>query len=499
MPNVAMSALVLLGVVGMAAGAVLVWFWHLERTGRGVVVLTVLLGVLVVEGSLYPGFDAPAGLFHPTWGTQSFRPYEVLIVLAVLARLLAMGAPTRIGPQMLWWLAFMVWMCVAAFVGIYVGHDGILVAFEAKAVIYLGAMVLAAGIPAHEYVRGKAVGRFIEFAAVVATVMIVLDGAGVRLSGVYFGVPVEETGRMGSDAASIFLALGILAAARAVSGGPGRFRMLLAACPLVLSTFVPYQRAVLLSFAVLVLVLPVAFLTASARARLQASTVELTTAGLLLLTLITLPWVLSGLQGKDTPKYPLAPRVAAALTDRSKQLSAQDRVNQYEKAWPLILEKPLLGWGLGKTYAHFHPGPDIFEENNLTHNIAGDLLLRTGLAGLLLFGVAFWLGLRDGWRVWREHADDAVACVALACVIVLAGLAAKGMAESLFEKFRLAVLIGVFLGILRSVVTSRWNPSSAPLSGAPEATVAPGSGPGATTASSNGVRGPGPARERVGP
>ncbi len=449
-----MSAFIYLGLGGIAAGLVVAWFRYLEQQGRGIVVLAFIVGVLVVEGSLYPGFDAPAGVFHPTFGGQSFRPYEVLIVLAVLARLLARGAPVRIGTQMLWWVAFMAWFCVAGLVGIYVGHSGPLVAFEAKAVIYLGALVLGAGIPAEEFVRGRTFRRLIGFAATVSTLMILLDSAGVRVTGRVFGVPLVEAGRMGSDAASIFLALGIIAAALAVSGGQGRARMLAAACPLVVSTFVPYQRAVLLSFIVLIVVVPYAFLASSARARLQVSSVELTTAGLLVVALVAVPWVLSGLQGQETPTYPLAPRVAALLADRSKQLSADDRVNQYEKAWPLMLQKPFLGWGLGITYAHFHPGPDVFEENNLTHNIAGDLLLRTGLAGLLLFGVAFSSALRDGWRVWRGHVDEAVACVALACVVVLAGLAAKGMAESLFEKFRLAVLIGIILGVLRSIVTS---------------------------------------------
>lgn len=449
-----MSSSVLLGVGGLAAALLLLWMWDLERRDRGIVVLSLIVGLLVVEGCLYPGFDAPAGVFHPTFGSLSFRPYEVLIVLAVVARLLARGAPSRIGTPMLWWVALAIWTCVAAFVGIYVGHPGQLIAFEAKALIYLGAMVLGAGIPAHEFVRGRTVRHLLVLAAAAATVMILVDAAGVRVTGRFFGVPLEETGRMGSDAASIFLALGLLAAALAVSSREGRLPMVLGACPLVVSTFVPSQRAVLLSFVVLLILIPVAFLTASGRARLHVSPVEVVSGGLVLLTLVTLPLVMSALRGSEAPEYPFVPRVTAAFTDRSKQLSAQDRVNQYEKAVPLILEKPFLGWGLGKTYAHFHPGPDVFEENNLTHNIAGDLMLRTGLVGALLFGVAFWLAMRDGWRVWRDHADDAVACVALACVVALAGLAGKGMAESLFEKFRLAVLIGVFLGILRSVVSS---------------------------------------------
>ncbi len=449
-----MSALALLGLGGLAGGLIVLLFWHLERQRRSVDVLASIVALLVVEGSLYPGFDAPAGLFHPTIGTQSFRPYEVLIVLAVVARLLARGFPRRIGTPMMWWAAFFAWMCLQALVGVYAGHSSELVAFEAKAVVYLGAMALAVGIPAHELVHGRTIRRLIVFSAVVATLMLFLDSAGVRVTGRVLGIPLEESGRMGSDAASLFLALGIVALGLAVPRREGRTALLVSACPLLLSTFVPYQRAVLISFAVFALLVPLAFLSARARARVHVSPAELVVGGLLLVALVTGPWVVSGLQGEETPAYPLAARVATAFTDRSKQLSAQDRVNQYRKAWPLILEKPLLGWGLGKTYSHFHPGPDEFEENNLTHNIAGDLTLRTGLAGLLLFAVAMFVSLRDGWRVWRDSPDHALACLALACVVVLAGLAGKGMAESLFEKFRLAVLMGVFLGMLRSVVLS---------------------------------------------
>lgn len=449
-----MSALVPLVLGGLGCGLVLLWFWHLERRGQGMVVLATIVAVLVVEGSLYPGFDAPAGIFHPTIGSQSFRPYELLIVLALLARLLGRGLPTRIGTPMLWWVGFFAWICVQALIGVFVGHSPALVAFEAKAVIYLGALALGAGIPAGEFVHGRAIRRLIVLAAMTATLMIFLDFAGVRVTGRVLGVPLEDSGRLGSDAASIFLALGIIALGIALPRREGRTVLLLSACPLLLSTFVAYQRAVLISFVVLVILTAVAFLTASARARVRFSPVELFCGALVLVALVTGPWVVSGLKGRETPSYPVASRVTALLADRSKQLSAQDRLNQYREAGPLMLEKPFLGWGLAKTYAHFNPGREEFEQNNLTHNIAGDLVLRTGLVGLALFAVAMFVLLRDGWRVWRESADDALACLALACVVVLAGLIGKGMAESLFEKFRLAVLIGVLLGMLRSVVLS---------------------------------------------
>jgi hypothetical protein len=47
-----------------------------------------------------------------------------------------------------------------------------------------------------------------------------------------------------------------------------------------------------------------------------------------------------------------------------------------------------------------------------------------------------------------------VAVLALALVAVVVGFVAKGMVESIFEKYRLATMLGLSLGLLRSAVTS---------------------------------------------
>jgi cation transporter-like permease len=47
-----------------------------------------------------------------------------------------------------------------------------------------------------------------------------------------------------------------------------------------------------------------------------------------------------------------------------------------------------------------------------------------------------------------------VAVLALALVAVVVGFVAKGMVESIFEKYRLATMLGLSLGMLRGAVTS---------------------------------------------
>lgn len=449
-----MNLLVLAGL-GALGLVLLAWFLHLERSGRQATVVTFILGLLVIEGSLYPGFDAPSGIFHPTFGGTSFRPYEVLIVLALVARVLARGWPERAGSAALAWMALFGWIGCQAVTGLVAGHPSDLVTFEAKIIVYLGAMALAAGVPASHYVEGRQFRGLIYFASSAAAGMTVLDATGVRIAGGLPGVPLEEFGRLGSDAASIFLAIGIIALAVALSSGRRRLSLLLACGPLLTAPFVPYQRAVLLSVAVLVLAVPVVVVGRRLWERMRVTPAEVAMAGSLIVALVAVPIAVNSWRAPtDGSAVPFADRVEDAFTSRSKQQSAEDRINQYREAWPLIQERPLFGWGLGKTYTHFQPGNDRFVHDNYTHNIAGDLLLRTGVVGLALFAIAVGLSYRDGLRAWRTLRDDRIACLVLACMLGIAGLMAKGAVESIFEKFRLAVLLGLLLGMLRSGVLS---------------------------------------------
>ena len=77
-----------------------------------------------------------------------------------------------------------------------------------------------------------------------------------------------------------------------------------------------------------------------------------------------------------------------------------------------------------------------------------------GLIGLLLFLVALSsLPVRRLGRLAPAPRPE-VAVFALALVAVVVGFVAKGMVESIFENYRLATVLGLSLGMLRSVVTS---------------------------------------------
>jgi hypothetical protein len=86
----------------------------------------------------------------------------------------------------------------------------------------------------------------------------------------------------------------------------------------------------------------------------------------------------------------------------------------------------------------------------MTHNIFGDLVLRSGLVGLGLFLLALVTTAAAAARGWSWHESDRAAALALAGGAVVAGLIAKGMVESIFEKYRLAVLLGLGIGVMIS-------------------------------------------------
>ena len=177
-------------------------------------------------------------------------------------------------------------------------------------------------------------------------------------------------------------------------------------------------------------------------------------AVVLALGLALLPPSVALATGSPDANLPFAGSVDETFHSTAKEQSAESRVNQWRKARDLIEQRPVAGWGLGKTYTHYDPGHREFFTTNLTHNIVGDLLLRTGVIGVLLFSIAMLLAVSDGWTAWRRQQDDLAAALALASVAIIAGLLARGMVESLFEKFRLATLLGITLGIIGSVAVA---------------------------------------------
>lgn len=457
-----MNVALLLGYAVVFAAAAFWYLVRLERSGQSVKTVLLLLWLLVIESALYENPNlVPNGIFHPGIGADpipdddiidyalSFRLIDLIVPIAIAARLYAKGMPERIRGASIWLGAFLVWLVGSALVGFYNGNPTGLITFELKAVVYLGVVGLAATVPAKAYVESKGLYRLIYGSSMIAAVLIVTDGLNRTFSLDLPLLPLPEVGTVGADAASIFVALGILALALAAFRPEQRLRLFTAAGALLTAPALAGQRAAILGLAVSLLVLLIG-LVATTR-RLRATPTEFALLFVMGLGLATLPPAAALALGSPDAQLLFSGSVEETFSSTAKQQSEDSRINQWRKAGDLIEQRPLTGWGLGKTYTHYDPGHREFFTTNYTHNIIGDLLLRTGAIGVALFLIAILLASLDGWLAWRRQTDDLAAALALASLAIIAGLLARGMVESLFEKFRLATLLGITLGIIGSV------------------------------------------------
>lgn len=430
----------------------LAWFIAAERKSRPTA-LVFILALLVAETALYGNQSGiPTGLLHPGTQPLTFRLVDAVIAVALVARLIARGMPKRIGAGPMLWVAFLILLAGAGIVGAFEGNSIDLVTFEGKALLYIGVFAVAAGIQPRTLLQDRGLIRVLYGAAVVGALLCVTDLTGIRLNLFLPGVGTAHVGGIDGDTATVLVSLGIMMLVLGACREKGRFGMLLASGPLLVTPFLSLQRAAMISLAVGLFV--VVLLAPLGWKRLRTTPTEVALASMVILGLFFSATLLNAAARGKAPQVPLASKLSVALYSPGKQLSAQDRLNQLVAVRPLLADKPLLGWGLGKTYVYWEPGYQKFILVDITHNVLTDVMLRMGLIGLVFLLAATVVSLREGVGAWRRHSDNLAAALALACTAIVAGLLAKGLVESIFEKYRIATLLGLTLGMARALATS---------------------------------------------
>jgi len=455
-----MSKLPLLFGAAVVAGGLFYVFTQWERSAREHWVVFFILGMLIVEASLYGNYNnVPRGIFHPGTGSFQFRLPEVVISVALLARLAVKGWPLRIGFPALAWTVVAAWWTLEMVEGLLRHNSTVYLPYEAKAIIYvMGGYALASGVPVRRFLEGRGFERTVRWSALIATVLIAMTMGKVSYNVHLPLVPLSDTGPMGTDAAVIFLAVGIIGLLFELTKEHRSRRNLVAVVPLVLSPFFAYQRGVLLmaGAAVLVMLLVASGRTARRRLRVRAGEVLVTVLAVVggALAVAIIPAVTAQKSVTAPFSSTINRTLGTTLSSRAKQESAQDRLTKWDVALRDAEQEPILGQGLGFEYSYFQTGPNVFIVTDLTENIGLDLWLRTGFIGLGVFLLAVVLALANGFATWRLHPDPMVAVFALALTVVVIGLLAAGQVESIFENYRLATVLGLSLGMLRSAVTS---------------------------------------------
>jgi O-antigen ligase len=346
---------------------------------------------------------------------------------------------------MMLWLALLAWLVTAGVVGVYDGNPLRLVGFHGKAIVYLGALVLAADIPLEQYIAKGQLERFLGWTAALAVVLIATDIAHVDITRDLPLLPLQNLGTMGSDAATIFTGLGSLAVAIGLFSAERRGRLLATAVPLLATPVVADQRAAFIALGVSLATVLAGMLLSHRRVHVTPTEGALAVAAVAAILLVS---TLPGLIGDTTVKLPFQNELTTTFTSYEEVLTTRDRLNQWSAAGPLIAERPIFGWGLGKEYTYYDPGHLVFKPIDLTHNILGDLLLRSGAVGLALFLLALGSTAIRLVRAWWTQGDDRAAAFALGAGAVVAGLLGKGMAESIFEKYRLCIALGLGIGTM---------------------------------------------------
>jgi O-antigen ligase len=422
------------------------------------VILGVIFGLLLFESMAFPDqIDLRSAIFHPSIGGQGLRLPEILISIALAARLFVGVRPKRITTTGLLWGAFSAWYVLAAFRGAQHGQPLDAVIYQAKAIIYVpGGMVLAAGIRPSRLIQPKVVGWWL--AVILATV--IPFAAIARGSGPFeLNLPalrMPDFGEYDPDAASIVLSVGVIALI--VEGCRRRRRPLVAigALVLLLSPLTVDQSASLLQMSTVSVALGgLAIASTTWRHRVRA---QVTEAGLLVGVVATALVAIYFVYSYEQRALPLAASIQeTAYVSPEGNASSYARVALWGETKNLIEDEPLLGWGLGTepTVKLRYLADPV---KTTSHNLVLDVWLRAGAIGIALLAGALALSLRDAWGAWRRHPDAKVAGLALGCLLAVIGLLTKGMVESIFEKYRLAAMLGLLLGVIAAAALEAREP-----------------------------------------
>lgn len=436
-------------------------FLLLERSGRGSRTVLTVWWVTLLDAAIYPDVAASlnTSFFHPVVFGQNFRLIELLIPLALVLRLHVRGWPHRLDATAPVWLAFYGFTVVATVTGFLQGFSGGLVLTEAAILFYVGATTaLVASVPLRDYLREGTFTPFVRWTGAVALVMFALTQLKIRItSDAIPNLPLDHFGGIGPDAGSLFPVVGLIGflVELARTDGPRRASVLLPSVVLVLSHLGTTQRAARLDLYLAVVVILLACLSRHRR-RLRVGGTKLVLGALAVLTLVLLipaftESVTAAFEGRQAQvTVPFAAQTSAALDTGRRQGSIQSRYNQWDAILTLIREKPVSGWGLGKTYEHYEVGFGP-QTQGITHNLLLDLSFRLGLVGLALWLIATVRAVAGSFGAWRRAHDDRLAALGLALAAATMGLLARGMVESIFEKYKLAVGLGILYGLLLCV------------------------------------------------
>lgn len=450
--------LILLAAAGLIVSVVLgSWFSSLYQRDRPEVVFGVLVGALLIESYLNSSASAveEGGLFRPVVAGQDFRPPDLVIIVGVAVRVLQSRRTQQLTNLVLAWGAFLLWYAAAAYQGVANGNPTAEVLFHGKAVFYIfGCALLAAPIDLPRVLASPAFSRWRWWLGGVSAVFVLATLAGLRVSLRLPALPLPRAGTLNNDAITMVVGIGLIIAITMLSQQRRSAVLGLACAVMVAAPLAGGQRANFVGMAASVVVIVVAAVGRSWRRRITITPSEL---GVFFAaaTLAGLVGIAFGGSNVD-----VLAKFDETFFNSVESQTAAVRVETWRQARELISERPVAGWGLGIEQNIGPVGNELWRTSQReareisAHNLVFDVTLRTGVVGLTLLSGALLVTALAVIRVWRHHRDPATAGFVLAVGALLAGVMAKGMVESVFEKYRLTATIGIAVGLIAAGLRS---------------------------------------------
>jgi hypothetical protein len=449
-------------LAAIAGVVVLVGFVVLEERRRPEVAVILTVGLTVLDTIVYPHQgDVPIGPFRPAVLGQDLRLADVIVPVALGARLLVRGLPRRVTAEGLVWSIVFAWYAFAGIVGWVRDQPTDLILFQGKFILETGGMLaLVAGVPIARLTTTRLLEHTALVGGVVAGVLIPLALAKVSID-----VPLLSGARVGDiapDAATTLFTIGVLVLIPSLCRPEPKGSVLLGAGAMIATPFVADQRAALLGMVPVIIGVGLAMAGPTWRRRSPVRIAAVLPVAAIALLPVGIAAAGAATRGEGVSKLPLVERLSETFASQQKQLSADARVHLVRAGRDLSTSRPVIGQGLGQ--------PALLEPEaagNSTqvlgdfHNIAVDMSVRTGFTGLALLLTAVAVTFVDAAQRWSRLARDVHAGFVLAATTALSGLLVKGLFETIFQKYRLAVLLGLLLGVIAAAASAAFDSDSA--------------------------------------
>lgn len=434
------------------------WFVRLEQADERHTILVVAVMVLLVESILAgQAANTPVGILRPAFGGQDFRPPDIVLVAAIIARVTSPVRRIHVPRSAVIWFAFIVFYFAQVIVGLLGENGKVEVLFQGKALLYLvGGAIVGAGVSVN-----RAAEQLRKLAPVLAGV--VLLALALKTAGIVWKIdtPVQRInglGRLSNDTVSIIVVLGAAAMLTEVVRQRPRPLVTGSALILLLAPFAGSQRASYLVLAALAV--SFGFVAAGSTWSRRAN-ITGTEAGLLIAGLIGL--VAIGFTLTPAPGV-LTSQVEKSFFAEAEGRSASARFDLYSEAIVKIKERPVFGHGVGVKVTR-QAELSKREVSAAAHNILFDMTMRTGFVGLAIFLAAIVTLVLRGIRRWREAEDSMLGAVMLSATLAVLAVMTKAMVEPALDKFRLSLTLGLAAGmILSGEVDTHGEPLSEPAS-----------------------------------